>query len=202
LNAENEGLARLMKRSLALLSMFSLILAAGFLTSPVAAHEGHDDATAATPTGSAVASNTGTGLVYLEIRNDGDEPDRLLAANTDAAQSVDLHGSEIDDGVMRMTSLSDGLEIPAGESIVLEPQGMHLMLVNLNHDLRPGDTYQVTLTFEHAGEITIDVTVAVDAPEEEAGTTVGNLTIESAWSLPAPRLTPAPAASPEATPHH
>jgi copper(I)-binding protein len=104
--------------------------------------------------------------------------------------------------VMRMTSLSDGLEIPAGESIVLEPQGMHLMLVNLNHDLRPGDTYQVTLTFEHAGEITIHVTVAVEAPEEEAGTTVGNLTIESAWSLPAPRLTPAPAASPEATPHH
>jgi copper(I)-binding protein len=126
----------------------------------------------------------------------------LLAASTDAAQTVDLHAMEIADGLMRMTPLSNGLEIPAGKTVILEPQGTHLMLVNLNHDLRAGDTYQITLTFEQAGDIELDVTVAIDPPEEGKESTVSDITIGNPWSRPAPMLTPAPAGTPEATPQH
>jgi copper(I)-binding protein len=72
------------------------------------------------------------------------------------------------------------------------------MLENLNHDLRPGTTFNVTLTFEVAGEIEIDVTVGGEAPDAE-GSQLGDLRISPAWSLPAPRLGDA---TPAATPHH
>lgn len=147
----------------------------------------HHHVTDATPLASPVA-NTGTGAVYLRITNNGDAPDRLDSATTDAAQTVEMHGMEMDGDVMRMTPMPDGLEIPAGETVTLEPQGGHLMLVNLNHDLRPGSTFRITLVFEQAGEVDVEVLVDVEAPQDSAPVTVGEITIDQVWSIPAPMI--------------
>lgn len=175
-----------------------VLLIVGLLTTAVAtaAHPGHGDkgtplaSPAATP-----ATNTGTGAAYMRIRNDGENADTLLGATTDAARIVEIHMMEIDGGVMTMKPLPTGLEIPAGETVSLEPRGYHVMLINLTRDLRPGDHFQLTLTFANAGDVAVDVAVGTGAPEDADAVTADDLTIEGVWSRPAPMLTaggPAP----------
>jgi copper(I)-binding protein len=164
---------------------------------PVSAHDGHHPGTPAASPAAAIATNTGTGAAYMTIANSGDEPERLVSARTDAAKTVQLHAMEMDGGVMRMRELVQGVEIPAGESVSFDPEIMHFMLVNLNHDLAPGSTYDLMITFEHAGEVTVPVVVQFDPPEDDATTVVGNISIEHAWSRSAPMLT---SGTDEATP--
>ncbi len=178
-----------------------------------AAHNGkdHGNATPGASPEASPATNTGTGAAYLTIQNNGSEADRLVSAKSDAAQIVEIHEAKVDNGVMSMKELADGLEIPAGESVSFAPSDLHLMLINLNHSLMPGSTYDLTLTFEHAGEVTIPVVVQTESPDGKAPVTVGNLTIEGAWSRPAPRISDGGgshghdmhgSATPEATPSH
>ena len=56
----------------------------------------------------------------------------------------------------------DALSIPAGETVELAPGGFHLMLIDLAEDLVPGATFDLTLTFADAGEVTVNVEVRED----------------------------------------
>lgn len=176
----------------------------------VTAHDGHDHGNA-TPGASPEASpmaNTGTGAVYLTIHNNGSSADTLISGKTEAAQRIEFHDISMEGGIMQMQPMPEGVEISAGGTLSFEPQGMHIMLVNLNHNLNPGSTYDLTLTFEHAGEVIIPVLVQTDAPEDKTSVTVGDLVIEGAWSRPAPRISGGGEhdthgdATPEATPSH
>lgn len=102
-----------------------------------AAHNGkdHGNATPGASPEASPATNTGTGAAYLTIQNNGSEADRLVSAKSDAAQIVEIHEAKVDNGVMSMKELADGLEIPAGESVSFAPSDLHLMLINLNHSL-------------------------------------------------------------------
>ena len=152
--------------------------------------------------GSPMMSSTGNGVIYLTIANTGEEDDALVGAETDRAERVEIHEMIMHDGTARMQPVDGPLPIPAGETVMLEPAGTHLMLVNLTVDNRAGDSYDVTLEFERAGEVTLQVPVKLDAESEPAFDTVqaGDLDISGAWSRPSPRLD-AGMASPEATPH-
>lgn len=99
-----------------------------------------------------------TSAAYLIIRNAGQQEDHLLEVRTEAAESVETHISETRDGVSVMSRV-DGIEIPAESSVELEPGGLHIMLINLNQDLNPGDSIQMTLVFEKSGALDIDVPV-------------------------------------------
>jgi len=66
------------------------------------------------------------------------------------------------DGVMQMRPLPDGLPIPAGGTVELRPGGHHLMLMDLKEALVEGETVEVTLTFETAGEVVVPL--AIGAP--------------------------------------
>jgi hypothetical protein len=68
---------------------------------------------------------------------------------------------KMDGSVMRMREVEKGLEIPAGGSVTLAPGGYHLMMMGLKGPLKQGSTVPVTLVFEKAG--TIDVELAVEA---------------------------------------
>lgn len=179
-----------MNRFTRIVALIALIAAASSAIVTTSAHEGHDHGSAspeAWPAASPVA-NTGTGAVYLTIRNSGDAADTLLAGSTDAAQTVEIHSMEIKDGVMSMTELENGLEIPAGGEAVLEPGGYHVMLINLNRDLNPGSAFDLTLTFADAGDVTVTVTVQTEAPSDTVAGTVGSLELIDVWSRPAPML--------------
>ena len=99
--------------------------------------------------------NTG---VFFVIDNPPGEDDRLLFAASDIAAAVELHKTTMEDGVMKMTP-QEYVPVPAGEQVVFKPGDLHVMLIGLSRDLRVGDNFQLTLTFENAGEIQLAVTV-------------------------------------------
>lgn len=99
-----------------------------------------------------------TGAAYLSIVNAGDAPDRLVAASTPAAERAELHAHLHEGGVMRMRRV-DAVEVHPGEPTVLAPGGLHVMLLGLTRRLVEGDGFPLTLTFEKAGERTVEVAV-------------------------------------------
>lgn len=100
---------------------------------------------------------------FLSIANSGSEPDRLVAAETDGADRIELHGHSMENGIMKMRAL-DAIDIPANGSAELRTGGFHLMVFGLKHASRPGDTLAVTLVFERNGRV--DVTLPVTKPGE------------------------------------
>lgn len=104
-------------------------------------------------------STGGNGAVYFVIDNPTGEADSLLRASGDIAQSVELHESVMkDDGTMSMVP-QEQVPVAAGSQVAFKPGGLHVMLVNLQQDLAPGDQFPLTLTFQNAGEIEIQATV-------------------------------------------
>lgn len=107
----------------------------------------------ATPGGAKV------GAGYLEIVNSGSGADTLLSATTAVAGRTEIHEMTDEAGVMKMRRLEGGLSIRAGASATLAPGGLHLMFLDLRAPLVEGQTFDVELTFERAGKITIPMTV-------------------------------------------
>ncbi|MCB2129986.1 MAG: copper chaperone PCu(A)C [Rhodobacteraceae bacterium] len=100
------------------------------------------------------------GAAFMEITNNGTEDDRLVAARSDAAVKVETHTHKAGaDGVMQMIHVAEGFAVPAGESRFLERGGDHLMFMGLTGKPSDGDTVHVTLSFERAGEIELDIPV-------------------------------------------
>jgi len=106
----------------------------------------------ATPAGAKV------GVGYLEIRNNGTRPDRLLSATTPVAARVELHVTSREGEVMKMRQVRS-FEVPAGSRLELGPGAGHLMLVDINRPLKKGERFPMTLRFERAGEIELEVEV-------------------------------------------
>lgn len=100
----------------------------------------------------------GTGAGFMTIRNTGSAPDRLVAARSPAANVMELHTHIRDGDVMRMRAVP-AIELPAGQEVRLAPGGLHLMLIGLAQSLEPGGRVPVTLVFERAGEVTIQLAV-------------------------------------------
>ena len=99
------------------------------------------------------------GAAYLVISNEGDEGDVLLGASSPAAATVEVHETTMDaDGAMVMQPVGS-LEIPAGETVRLEPGSYHLMLIELTGELTVGGEIEITLSFENAGEIMVSAEV-------------------------------------------
>jgi copper(I)-binding protein len=109
----------------------------------------------ATPKGATVAGG------YMKIVNHGTAPDRLIGGSTAGADKFEIHQMTMNDGVMKMRPLSNGLELKPGETVELKPGGYHLMFVGLKAPFEKGKRVKGTLRFEKAG--TVDVEYAVTA---------------------------------------
>lgn len=146
-------------------------LAAATAAVPLAAHEYELGALAIDhPWARASAGAARNGAAFMAISNRGSEADRLLSASSPAAARVELHTHIMDsDGVMKMRQM-EAIELPAGAETRLAPGGLHLMLMGLTAPLVEGTSFPATLTFERAGEITVEVAVeGVAAMGGEAG---------------------------------
>ena len=100
----------------------------------------------------------GNGAVYVTLTNSGAQADSLVAAASEAAQSVELHEVKNDSGVMKMRPVQ-AIPVPAKGKTELKPGGYHLMLVGLKHDLKPGEKVAVTLKFQRGDEVKIEAPV-------------------------------------------
>ncbi|MEX0328090.1 MAG: copper chaperone PCu(A)C [Ruegeria sp.] len=115
----------------------------------------------------AYARSTGkhakAGAAFMMIVNSGDSDDRLIGATSDVAGRVELHTHEVDDnGVAKMIHVEEGFVIPAGATYTLERGGDHVMFMGLNQPFEQDQKIPVTLIFEQAGEVEIEVPVDLD----------------------------------------
>lgn len=96
---------------------------------------------------------------YMAISNDGAQPDRLIGVSSKIAKSASLHQSSVDANGVASMSPVEALEIPAGDTVLLEPGGYHIMFMGLTGRFSEGDMLPVTLTFEKAGAIEMEFMV-------------------------------------------
>ena len=107
--------------------------------------------------------NAPSGAAFMVLKNTSDQADRLLSAQSDVAQRVELHTHKMNsNGVAQMQEVEGGIEIPAGGEHALKRGGDHVMFMGLSRDLKDGDSVSVTLTFEKAGEVVIEIPVDLD----------------------------------------
>lgn len=141
--------------------LFLALCAAGSVLAclPAAAH-GYEkgDIEVRHPWSRATPPGAKVGAAYFEIRNTGKEPDRLVGAASPAAERVELHVQVRDGDVLRMREVT-GLLAPARQRLALRPGGPHLMIVGLRKPLVKGDRVPLTLRFERAGELQIELEV-------------------------------------------
>lgn len=101
-----------------------------------------------------------SGAAFMEIENAGDAGDRLIGARSDVSAVTELHTHiEGDGGVMRMVEVKQGFAVPAHGKALLARGGDHVMLMGLKHPLKQGDVVHLTLIFQNAGEVAVEVPV-------------------------------------------
>ncbi|NBB47339.1 DUF1775 domain-containing protein [Rhizobium sp. CRIBSB] len=92
---------------------------------------------------------------FITITNKGGEADKLVSATSAQAGEVQLHEMAMEGDVMKMRQLTEGIVIPAGETVELKPGGLHLMFYKVAEPFKEGATVNVTLTFEKAGAVDV-----------------------------------------------
>jgi copper(I)-binding protein len=96
---------------------------------------------------------------YLVLKNTGTTPDRLIAVKSPAADRVEIHEMKMDGNIMRMREVEKGIEIPPGATVELKPGGFHVMFMGLKAPFAKEAKVPLTLVFEKAGSIDVDLMV-------------------------------------------
>ena len=109
------------------------------------------------PWARASAGNAKNGAAFLTLTGKG-PPDRLTGVSSPVAASAELHETLDDKGIMKMRPVTAIALVP-GQTVKLAPGARHVMLMGLKAPLKQGDTFPLTLTFEHAAPMTVTVTV-------------------------------------------
>lgn len=101
-----------------------------------------------------------SGAAFMVIQNHSANDDTLIGVRSDAAQRVELHThTDIGNGVMQMHEIEGGVALPAGGSHMMPRGGDHIMLMGLTGPLVQGEMIEVTLVFEIAGDVVIEIPV-------------------------------------------
>jgi copper(I)-binding protein len=100
----------------------------------------------------------GTSAIYFTIDNPLETADTLLGVTSDAAETVEMHMTQMENDVMTMIPQRT-VPITALSTIKFEPGGLHVMLINLKNDLKAGESFSATLSFDKAGPVTVNITV-------------------------------------------
>ncbi len=103
------------------------------------------------------AADVGAG--FMRITNTGAADDRLVKVESPVSKTAQLHDMKMDGDVMKMAEVPGGIAIPAGATVELKPKSLHLMFMGLNAQLREGEEFRATLTFEKAGTVEVDFEV-------------------------------------------
>jgi hypothetical protein len=149
--------------------MAALLLALPAVLSGAAGRSGLDPVPSASPVASPAASpvgrdplpveQTGAVPVSLTVRNLGPRPDHLLGGESPVAERVEPVAVEGFGDGRRVRRLADGFAVPGGGSVLLEPGGVHLLLVGLRRDLVRGQAVPILLRFARAGEMAVEARV-------------------------------------------
>lgn len=103
---------------------------------------------------------------YFIIDNKGKQDDRLLSVDTPISDRSELHEHVMTGDVMRMQQVPN-VAVPAGGQVVFSPSAYHVMIMQPKDRslLGDGKRFPLTLHFEKAGDITVEVAVQKQPPE-------------------------------------
>ena len=96
--------------------------------------------------------------VYFTIKNQLNEPEKLLSVSGQVAEFNEIHLSKMEDGKMMMVE-QEFVLIESNQEVEFKPRSYHIMLINLKQDLELGDQFELSLFFEKSGELKILVEV-------------------------------------------
>ena len=95
---------------------------------------------------------------YMELEG-SDTDDRLVSADSPVCEVVELHETQMADGVMSMQHLPQGIPVPAGSTVSLEPGGLHIMCLGVTQALVEGESADLQLEFESSGLVTVNAEI-------------------------------------------
>jgi periplasmic copper chaperone A len=140
-----------------MLRFSSPLLAAALLASLSMATQGAEMAIG-DPYARAVPPGQPNSAVFMSLENRSDQDQALVAAESDVSEIVELHTHVEEGGMMRMRQI-EKIDVPAGETVTLQPGGLHVMLIGLQQALEPGQTIDLNLVFEDGSRIPVQATV-------------------------------------------
>ncbi|WP_434608000.1 copper chaperone PCu(A)C [Pseudomonas sp. D2-30] len=110
--------------------------------------------------------NAPTVAGYFIIHNGGRSEDKLLSVDSPIAGKAELHEHVMQNDLMKMQPV-DGIVIAPGATVTFAPMAYHVMLLDLKDRslLSDGKRFPMTLHFEKAGDVTVNVTVQKKAPD-------------------------------------
>jgi copper(I)-binding protein len=104
-------------------------------------------------------ANQPSGAAYMTIENKGKNADKLLSVATPVAKTVEIHTMSMDGNVMKMREVAN-IELKPSAKVSMKPgDGYHVMLIGLKQQLKAGDNFPLTLSFEKSGKLEVSVTV-------------------------------------------
>lgn len=141
----------------------SLALAITAVLPAAAHHDGHIFTKGAAKVSHAWTVETGKTAhaveIYMTIENTGDAPIRLTGASVRLADAGVFQSPVVgDDGALSVRELT-AVEIAPGQSITMQPAGLHIVFNDVQRTLRAGGHFHATLTFAEIGALEIDVDV-------------------------------------------
>lgn len=140
--------------------ILSLIAASALITTAAAAQDYKlGSLEISQPWTRATAPTAKAGGGYVTITNKGTTPDRLIAVRSAVSDKAEIHEMKMEGNVMRMRELAKGLEIPPGATVELKPGGYHIMFMELKAPFAKDAKVPVTLVFEKAGSIDVELLV-------------------------------------------
>jgi len=143
---------KIMKTKLALMALTASILALGGIA--------HAEILVSNPHSFETAEGTKVGMAGMTFENTGTEAEKLVGASSPVCDHVEIHEMKMEDDVMKMRKVEDGLEIPASGKLVLESGSYHLMLIDLKEPLKAGSTVGVDVEFASGAKQHVDVPVS------------------------------------------
>jgi copper(I)-binding protein len=123
---------------------------------------------------------TDTGAVYMRITNGTDSDEALLGATVPGCETIELHEVILQDDVMTMQQVEGNrIPIPAGETVMLQRGGLHVMCLGKTGEFTVGQLAPVTLQFETAGQLEVSAEVIDPAEMDAEGSSMNDNAMEN-----------------------
>ena len=123
-----------------------------------AAAKASDSITAVDPYVRAVAPGQTVSAAFMHLSNSSADPISVVNATSPVSKVVELHAHVHEGGMMKMRRI-DNIDVPANGKTILEPGGLHIMLIGLHNPLEIDQKVSITLEFSDGSSQTLEAPV-------------------------------------------
>lgn len=104
---------------------------------------------------------------FAKFTNNTDHDITIVGGSAEIAGMVEAHEVAMVDGEMKMRAVEGGIVIKAGQTVTLEPGGLHIMLMGLNKPILEGDEVTLTVDFDGTDDLTFTWPVKASVAGDE-----------------------------------